>query len=188
MKKKNFTKDFINHDYIDQNGNAVVDVIINDTSKLFSPYSDKKLLNREIFLYLDTIADPIPNIYPLIINFVISEIDTIDQEYVRNALKRYYWFSYQEMMKNLKKELLFIGLYIFLGLSFLIVPAHFLTDSQNRILIAFSSLTVIISWMFLWEAVSQLIIGRRIKIIDKNNERQMALAEVRFISQVGEIE
>src|SRR5690606_27169103 len=88
MKKNKKKKviDFINKDYIDENGNAIVDVVINDRSELFSPYSNKMLLRREIFLYLDTIADPIPNEYPLIINFIVKDLNILNQEYVREAL------------------------------------------------------------------------------------------------------
>src|SRR5690554_1508653 len=99
-RKKRNVKDFINKDYIDDNGNAIVDVVINDRSELFSPCSNKMLLKNEIFTYLDTIADPIPNIYPLIINFIIKDINMINQEYVKEALKRYYWFSYKAMERS----------------------------------------------------------------------------------------
>src|SRR5690606_19792490 len=95
-RKKRNVKDFINKDYIDDAGNAIVDVVINDRSQLFSPYSNKMLLKNEIFTYLDTIADSIPNIYPLVINFIVKDLSTINQEYVKVALKRYYWFSYKD--------------------------------------------------------------------------------------------
>jgi hypothetical protein len=188
MRKKEQTKDFINKDYIDENGNAVVDVIINDRSALFSTYSDKKLLNREIFMYLDTIADPIPNIYPLIINFVIPDLDKIDKSYVRDALKRYYWFSYKEKVTSLRNEMLFSTAFLFIGFSLLVFDSLLIIEQTSSIMKVVSNFMVLLSWVFLWEAIRHLLVGRREKVIDKNNERQMAYAEVRFINKPDDVE
>jgi hypothetical protein len=188
MKKKEQTKDFINKDYIDDAGNAVVDVIINDRSKLFSPYSDKKLLNREIFMYLDTIADPIPNVYPLIINFVIPDLDKVDKSYVRDALKRYYWFSYKEKVTALRNEMLYALAFLIAGFALLVFDSLIILEQTSSIMKVVSNFIVLLSWVFLWEAIRHLMVGRREKVIDKNNERQMALAEVRFISKADDVE
>jgi len=181
-KKRDRVKDFIHKDYIDEHGNAVVDVIINDTSNLFSPYSDKMLLRREIFLYLDIIADPIPNIYPLIINFVVDDLTKVDQEYVKDALKRYYWFSYKEMERQLKKEFWLSILYFIIGSGILLANAFFNVGS-NPWLVALSNLAIVISWVLIWEGFTNLFIGRRLKIMDMQNEKQMAIAEVHFIQK-----
>jgi hypothetical protein len=188
MKKKEQTKDFINKDYIDDAGNAVVDVIIDDRSKLFSPYSDKKLLNREIFMYLDTIADPIPNVYPLIINFVIPDLDKVDKSYVRDALKRYYWFSYKEKVTALRNEMIYAMLFLVAGFALLVFDSLIILEQTSSIMKVVSNFMVLLSWVFLWEAIRHLMVGRREKVIDKNNERQMALAEVRFISKADDVE
>lgn len=192
MKKNNKKKviDFINKDYIDENGNAIVDVVINDRSELFSPYSNKMLLRREIFLYLDTIADPIPNEYPLIINFIVKDLNILNQEYVREALKRYYWFSYKEMEKNLRKDMLFVFIYLVIGIL-LIIGFNFIdfsmfgiTDAWVRIIDSFLTIFV---WVIVWEAISQLIIGRGKKVAEMLNEKQMAIAEVRFFDSLSEV-
>jgi hypothetical protein len=188
VRKKEHTKDFINKDYIDETGNAVVDVIIDDRFTLFSPYSDKKLLNREIFMYLDTIADPIPNIFPLIINFVIPDLDKIDKSYVRDALKRYYWFSYKEKVNALRNEMLFSIVFLFAGFALLVFDSLIIIEQTSAIMKVFSNFMVLLSWVFLWEAIRHLLVGRREKVIDKNNERQMAYAEVRFISKADDVE
>ncbi len=189
-KKKKGVKDFINKDYIDEFGNAVVDVIINDRSELFSPYSNKMLLKREIFLYLDTIADPIPNDYPLIFNFVVKDLSILNQEFVREAFKRYYWFSYKEMEKNLRRDILFVFIYLLLGIS-LIIGFNFFDFSLIGVtgawVKAIESFVTIITWVLVWEAFSQLIIGRRHKVMDMLNEKQMAIAEIRFFESMSEI-
>ncbi|WP_025724594.1 hypothetical protein [Acholeplasma granularum] len=182
-RKKRNVKDFINKDYIDDNGNAVVDVVINDRSQLFSPYSNKMLLKNEIFTYLDTIADPIPNIYPLVINFIVRDLSTINQEYVKEALKRYYWFSYKAMEKKLTRDFIFIFLYFIIGflliMGFNIIDFNMLGIHQTWQNVIESFVTILV-WVIIWEAISQLIVGRKEKVDEMLNEKQMALAEIKF--------
>lgn len=188
-RKKRKVKDFINKDYIDDNGNAIVDVVINDKSQLFSQYSNKMLLKNEIFTYLDTIADPIPNIYPLVINFIVKDLNTINQEYVKEALKRYYWFSYKAMEAKLKKDIIFIFLYFIIGIS-LIIGFNFIDFEALGIngtwpTIIDSFITIFV-WVLIWEAISQLIVGRAEKKEEMLNEKQMALAEIKFYESLSD--
>lgn len=188
-RRRRMVKDFINKDYIDDNGNAIVDVVINDKSQLFSQYSNKMLLKNEIFTYLDTIADPIPNIYPLVINFIVKDLNTINQEYVKEALKRYYWFSYKSMESKLKKDIIFIFLYFLIGIG-LIIGINFTNFEALGIngtwpAIIDSFITIFV-WVLIWEAISQLIVGRAEKKEEMLNEKQMALAEIKFYESLSD--
>lgn len=188
-RKKRNVKDFINKDYIDEKGDAIVDVVINDRSQLFSPYSNKMLLKNEIFTYLDTIADPIPNIYPLVINFIVTDLSTINQEYVKEALKRYYWFSYKVMESKLRRDFIFIFVYFILGLL-LIIGFNLINFEELGINSTWQSVIdsviTIFVWVIVWEAISQLIIGRKEKKDEMLNEKQMALAEIKFYESLSD--
>ncbi|WP_264230073.1 hypothetical protein [Acholeplasma laidlawii] len=188
-RKKRNVKDFINKDYIDEKGDAIVDVVINDRSQLFSPYSNKMLLKNEIFTYLDTIADPIPNIYPLVINFIVTDLSTINQEYVKEALKRYYWFSYKAMESKLRRDFIFIFVYFILGLL-LIIGFNLINFNELGINSTWQrvidSVITIFVWVIVWEAISQLIIGRKEKKDEMLNEKQMALAEIKFYESLSD--
>ncbi|MBG0762013.1 hypothetical protein IY230_00100 [Acholeplasma laidlawii] len=188
-RKKRNVKDFINKDYIDEKGDAIVDVVINDRSQLFSPYSNKMLLKNEIFTYLDTIADPIPNIYPLVINFIVTDLSMINQEYVKEALKRYYWFSYKAMESKLKRDFIFIFVYFILGLL-LIIGFNLINFNELGINSTWQSVIdsviTIFVWVIVWEAISQLIIGRKEKKDEMLNEKQMALAEIKFYESLSD--
>ena len=188
-RKKRNVKDFINKDYIDEKGDAIVDVVINDRSQLFSPYSNKMLLKNEIFTYLDTIADPIPNIYPLVINFIVTDLSTINQEYVKEALKRYYWFSYKAIESKLKRDFIFIFVYFILGLL-LIIGFNLINFEELGINSTWQSVIesviTIFVWVIVWEAISQLIIGRKEKKDEMLNEKQMALAEIKFYESLSD--
>ena len=147
------------------------------------------LLKNEIFTYLDTIADPIPNIYPLVINFIVTDLSTINQEYVKEALKRYYWFSYKVMESKLRRDFIFIFVYFILGLL-LIIGFNLINFEELGINSTWQSVIdsviTIFVWVIVWEAISQLIIGRKEKKDEMLNEKQMALAEIKFYESLSD--
>ena len=98
----------------------------------FSPYSNKMLLKNEIFTYLDTIADPIPNIYPLVINFIVTDLSTINQEYVKEALKRYYWFSYKVMESKLRRFYIYICLFYIRFIIYFHLDLNYINHCLNH--------------------------------------------------------
>ena len=59
----------------------------------------------------------------------------------------------------------------------------FFNVGSNPWLVALSNLAIVISWVLVWEGFTNLFIGRRNKIMDMQNEKQMAIAEVHFIQK-----
>jgi hypothetical protein len=179
-KKSKTAEQFISEDYIDDNGNAVINVDIKRTSDLFSPYSNGKMLNPTILNYLDTTADPIPNKYPLLINFIVKDKEKVNQVFVKKALKRYYWLSYQQKMKKMKKEYAFSIFLLLGGLAALSFGIIFRTNGDSVVSSIINEFSFLIAWIFLWESISNFVIGRQEKIIDRDDEKQMALAKIYF--------
>lgn len=181
-KRKDIVDKFISENYIDDNGNAVVTVDLKRRSDLFSPYSRERTLNKSILDYLDSVADPIPSEYPLIIKFVVDDKSRINQKYVRDALKRYYWISYQQMYNDLVDDFVSTAKFMIIGALFfginLFIPVGYQFISE---------MFVLISWILLWESITQFLVGRKQKIIDKDNEKQMALAKVVFTNRVKKV-
>jgi hypothetical protein len=179
-KSKKTAEQFIFEDYIDDKGNAVINVDIKRTSDLFSPYSNGKMLNHEILKYLDTVADPIPNKYPLLINFIVTNKEKVNQAFVKKALKRYYWLSYKQKVKKMRKEGRFSILLLLGGLMSLSLGIVFRVDSTSIIASILNEFSFLIAWIFLWESISNFVIGRQEKIIDRDDEKQMAVAKIYF--------
>lgn len=176
--RKEIVDKFILDNYIDENGNAVVTVNLSSRKDLFSPFSKGRTLNKSILDYLDSVADPIPNTYPLTIKFVVDDKSRINQTYVRDALKRYYWISYQQMARDLSDDFVSTFKYLLIGAAAFAINLFIPTGYQFV-----SEMFVLISWIFLWESITQFLIGRKEKIVDRDNERQMAHANVIFVNR-----
>lgn len=175
---------FIDKDYIDDAGNAVIEVDLKDTGELFSHFSRGRMLNPAILNYLDTVADPIPNEHPLIINFVVDNRDKVNKEYVRMALKRYYWLSYENKKKRMRTDdrnsiVLFV-----LGMAAFVSGILFKFDTGFEIVNSlFTEFSLMFSWIMLWESITGFIVGRKERIRDMYDEKQMAKAKIIFTSR-----
>jgi hypothetical protein len=176
-KKRGSFSQFLENEYIDENGAAVIDIYLANADNLFSPYSEKKVLNSDLMHYIDSQADPIPPDIPLIINFIVDDVSKVDQNYIQIAIKRYYWLSYKSMTKDLNRINVTSALFFLTGIGILV-----LYETLNRLDIDILANQVILigSWIFIWEAVSRFFFNRRAKQIERYNEGQMAVATVRF--------
>lgn len=183
-KKMDKAEAFIDRDYLDDAGNAVIEVDLKDTGELFSQFSRGRMLNPAILNYLDTVADPIPNEHPLLINFVVDNRDKVNKEFVRMALKRYYWLSYENKKKRMRNEdrnsiVLFV-----LGLAAFVAGIVFNFDTGIPMLNSlFTEFSFLVSWIMLWESITSFIVGRKDRIRDRDDEKQMAQAKVIFTSR-----
>ena len=176
-EKRGTINDFINSEYIDESGNAIVDVDLVDDDNLFSPYSNKKMLNPEILNYIDSVVDPIPAYIPVIINFIVDENSTLNQSEIRAGFKRYYWLSYKAKAKSLRR-LTILSLILFLiGVG--IFSLYYAVKSMVGDFFA-SEIVLIASWVFVWEGVNRFFLGRHEKRMDMINEGKMAVAMVTF--------
>jgi hypothetical protein len=182
MKKKyKNMDDFIKRDFLDKKGNAVINVDLKNKNDLFSPFSEK-MLNPEILNYLDILTDPIPNKHPIIINFIMKNTKYIDMEYVRDAMRRYYWTSYENKKKGIKRQRASNIALVVLGFFSMLFGLFFKPATENPFFTFFTEFSFLISWLFLWEGISNFI-GFGDKIKDMNDEKQMAEAKIRFINR-----
>jgi len=181
-KKFKSIDDFIKRDVLDKKGNAIINVDLKNKNDLFSPFSEK-MLNPEILNYLDFLSDPIPSKYPLIINFIMKNTNNVDINYVKDALRRYYWTSYEKKKRNLKRQTTSNILLITFGMLSMLFGLFFNPGrDMNPFFTFFTEFSFLISWLFLWEGMSSFI-GYGDKIKDRDDEKQMALAKVKFYSR-----
>lgn len=176
-EKRGSVRDFVEHEYIDDDGNAIIDVNLEEDDNLFSPYSDKKVLNPDILHYIDTLADPLPAHLPLIVNFIVDDKSKLDQDFIKRAFKRHYWLSYKQMNYEMHRISITSVILFLIGASILVI--YYLLDLYRLEFFA-NEIILIASWVFIWEAVSRFFFGRRNKQIERINEGQMAVAVVRF--------
>lgn len=178
-KRSGSIDDFVENEFIDENGAAVINIQLNNTDNLFSRYSEKKVLNQDLMNYIDSQADPISPEIPIIINFIVDDVNKVDEVYIKRAIKRYYWLSYKSMTKELRRLTITSAILFLIGIGITIV--YQILYRLNIDLFA-NEIILIASWVFIWEAVSRFTFNRRAKQIERLNEGQMAVAVVRFES------
>jgi hypothetical protein len=181
VKKYKNIQEFIEKDFLDKKGNAVINIDLKNEEDLFSPFSEK-MLNPEILNYLDTLSDPIPPKYPLIINFILENTEIIDVEYVKDALRRYYWTKYENKRKKIKTQIAFNISAILIGFTSMLFGLFFKPTLASPFFVFFTEFSFLISWLFLWEGISNFI-GINDKIKDRDDEKQMAAAKLRFLNR-----
>lgn len=169
--------DFVENEYIDENGAAVINVQLNNTDNLFSPYSDKKVLNLDLMHYIDSQADPISPEIPIIINFIVDDVNKIDEVYIKRAIKRFYWLSYKSMTQELRRITITSAILFAIGIGITVI---YQTLSRLNIDLFANEIILIVSWICIWEAFNRFTFNRRAKQIERMNEGQMAVATVRF--------
>ncbi|HNX16252.1 MAG TPA: hypothetical protein PKO28_02660 [Bacilli bacterium] len=169
--------DFVENEYIDENGAAVINVQLNNTDNLFSPYSDKKVLNLDLMHYIDSQADPISPEIPIIINFIVDDVNKVDEVYIKRAIKRFYWLSYKSMTQELRRITITSAILFAIGIGITVI---YQTLSRLNIDLFANEIILIVSWICIWEAFNRFTFNRRAKQIERMNEGQMAVATVRF--------
>jgi hypothetical protein len=179
-KKRGSVLEFVENEYVNEDGAAVINISLKNADNLFSPYSEKKVLNPELMRYIDSQADPLPPHLPLVINFIVDDVSKVDQEYIKIAIKRFYWLSYKAMTQELRR--ISITSLVFLSIGIGIMVLYEILNRLN-VDIFINQLTLIASWVFIWEAFSSFMFNRREKQVERINEGQMAVATVRFESR-----
>ncbi len=172
--------EYVENEYMDEEGSAIININLKNADNLFSPYSEKTVLNQDLMRYIDSQADPLPPYLPLVINFIVDDVSKVDQEFIQLAIKRYYWLSYKSMTQELRRSMITSALFFVTGIGILI-----LYEMLNRLDIDIfaNQIILIASWVFIWESVSSFFFNRRAKQMERMNEGQMAVATVRFESR-----
>lgn len=176
-ERRGTVREFINEEFIDEQGNAIIDVNLEEDENLFSPYSDKKVLNPEILNYIDSIADPIPANIPLVVNFIVDDESKLDQDFIKLAFRRHYWLSYKEKVRDSRRNVITSLILFAIGLSLLVI--YYFLNQISEVFFG-NEIVLISSWVFIWEGVNRFFLDRREKQIDRINEGQMAVAVVTF--------
>jgi hypothetical protein len=185
-KDGNITFDeLVKKNFITNEGKATVKIHLRDEDQLYSEFSNKEVLNPAILEYLEIITMAIPNDYPLVIKFILKNADKVDKKKISNLFKRHFWISFEEKEHKLKKDLIYAGFLFVTGVAILLgyqyAASNNLIVLRQAISVAFfEEFALIVSWVFLWEAVRHVFIGRKNRVEAINNDEQIASAEIVF--------
>jgi len=178
--EKNTKIDIDDEIVLDEDGRVAIEVKLENTQDLFSPfaYKDYDILDNELDEFIEDRAEMIPKDYELSIHLYAKEIEHLDQEKIEKAVKARYIHEYIEEKEELRRVTTFIILMFILGFGMIFV-LWFL--KEFLIPYVYEIFFEVAAWVFLWAGIEDLFTKRR--KIKRNVMRKLRLfnAKVKVI-------
>lgn len=173
--------DYIDQEFMDGDGYAVIDVRLDQELELYDPLSMGKQqdLNPEIYDFIERKADIIPAQIPLKIRFHGREIGAPEQEKIRRLLAEHYTVMMHDKMwdsRSCARKL--VGLSV-VGVAFLSLYFFFALSREDGL---FLEILSVIGSFALWEAADCFILERREIHTQMLNTAQYLTQDVEFVA------
>ena len=167
-------------------GKVYVDVDLTNIESPFSVFSYNRRMDPEIFDYIDAQVFFLRAAIPIVINFDDGgKYSEAMKEKIRKYVKRHYSLEYEDKRLTHRKSMWFALLLLVVGIISLAL--HFIVVFQSgsgkgaeATKSVLDELTLITSWMFIWQSLDLFLVSGHSKREDIYNSGQLALAEVTF--------
>lgn len=171
-------KDYVEKNYIREDGKAVIPIYIKDMESLYMKHDYKKLvLSDDIFNYIEEIASIIPFKYDIVLEFHCKEITADEQERVKRIIKNNYGMEIDDI--DYEKR---IGSFISFGLFIIGIIILILSYALEDILLEFiKEFLVIAGWVVLWDMLESVIFTDNKRKIERLNKLQLYDSQVEFV-------
>ena len=181
-----YSKSFENkHVYTD--GKAYINVDLTKVETPFSIYSYDTRLDPEIYNYIDAEAWYLRADIPLVVNFDDDgNYSEALKDNITKAVVKHYALAYEDKRRELRKVTITGFIILTLGLLFLAIYAGLNVTSAiwhdffKESLTIPTEISLIMSWMFVWEAGNRFFFSGSATREEVFNAGQLALVEVRF--------
>ena len=158
--EKNTKIDIDDEIVLDEDGRVAIEVKLQNTQDLFSPYAykDYDILENQLDEFIEDRAMMIPQDYELSIHLYAKEIEHLDQEKIEKAVKARYIHEYIEEKEELRKNKSFFLLMLGLGL----IPMVLLFVLEwFHIPYLFGTFFEVATWVFFWGAIESITLSRK---------------------------
>lgn len=164
-----------------EDGKAYVNVDLTKIETPFSVFSYNKRMDPEIFDYIDTQVYYLRAAIPVVINFDDGGKYSEElKQKIAKYVKRHYSLEYEDKRLEHRKALFFGGVLLAIGLVVLIFHFLFSYVFTNATSELFNEITLILSWMLIWQSADTFLVSGHARRVDILNSGQLALAEVTF--------
>ena len=170
---------------VGDDGKAYVNVDLTKVDSPFSIFSYNRRMDPEIFDYIDQQVFFLRAAIPVVINFDDGgKYNEGLKDKIRKYVRRHYSLEYEDKRLEHKKSMLFSFFLLLIGLITLAVhfaimfaPKPSAAEGAGSV---FDELTLIASWMFIWQSLDMFLVSGHSRRVDIYNSGQLALAEVTF--------
>ena len=181
IAKKYRTSMHFEDSLMDDNGTVYVDVDLTKIDTPFSVFSYNRRMDPEIFDYIDQQVFFLRASIPIVINFDDGGKYSEElKDKIRKYVKRHYSLEYEDKRMEHKKSILFGLLILLFGLIMIAIHFIFRKAPDGTVSDVFDELTLIMSWMLIWQSLDAFLISGHNRRVDIYNSGQLALAEVTF--------
>ena len=165
---------------MDDNGTVYVDVDLTKIETPFSIYSYNRRMDPEIFAYIDQQVFFLRASIPIVINFDDGgKYNDELKDKIRKYVKRHYSLEYEDKRLEHRKSMRFA--LILMGVGLIMLLLHFIFTLVVPVWTdVLDELSLIMSWMFIWQSMDLFFVSGHIKRVDIYNSGQLALADVTF--------
>ncbi len=177
-------KDYVENNYIREDGKAVIPLELNSINDLYMKHDYEKLvISDDISNYIKEVASIIPFKYDIILEFHCPKIDLAQQERIKRIIKNNYGMEiddldYENRLESYTSTALFIIGTLLLILYF-ILPETTLSILKEMILL--------ISWVILWDIVENAIFTSNRRRIERLNILQIYDSKIEFVFDKNEL-
>lgn len=179
-KKAQFDKQkHISQNYLDENGNALIHIRLNNVQSAFSQFCVKghEELDGSFTQYLDEVIYHIPLKHSVILDFQVEQLTNGEKEILARTIKNHYGLILEDKKQDLKINLITIlGLFL-VGATLLAFSYYLSSNNKGQFFTDFINIAGTFS---LWEMVDLYLLDRKAKEIQKYNAAQLATAEILF--------
>ncbi len=162
-------------------GKVYVDVDLTNIESPFSVFSYNRRMDPEIFDYIDQQVFFLRAAIPIVINFDDGgKYSEEMKEKIAKYVKRHYSLEYEDKRLMHRKSMWFAFILVIVGIISLAIHFAILFGTDKKISAVFDELTLISSWMFIWQGLDMFLVSGHSKRVDIYNSGQLALAEVTF--------
>ena len=162
-------------------GKVYVDVDLTNIESPFSVFSYNRRMDPEIFDYIDAQVFFLRAAIPIVINFDDGgKYSEEMKEKIRKYVKRHYSLEYEDKRLTHRKSMWFALLLMIVGIISLAIHFAIVYAPDAPGSSVFDELTLITSWMFIWQSLDLFLVSGHTKREDIYNSGQLALAEVTF--------
>lgn len=163
--------DFVRSEYINDKGEAVIHVQIDEDYEVYDPLSTGKTkdLNQDIYDYIDRQSNLIPSSIQLVIIFHGRTFTEEEQEHIRSMMHEHYQERWYDLQWDKIAQVRRVTWLTLVAAVMLGIYAYMTTSAEHAV---FEEVLSMIGTVAGWEAADMMLLDRRDINIEMRNVKQ----------------
>ncbi len=161
------------------NGKVQIDIVLPPDLELFHPLAPNsyKVLNPEIYNYIDEQVYFVPSEYDICLHFVGRELTAEQQKQIDLAVHKHYNLQVYDKLDDIRRNRL-LGIFLLI-FGVIALALYFFLQIRNKNLLMLEVVSIVGTFS-VWEAVDCWLIQGHERRTALHNALQMAVAEITF--------